>query len=238
MAPNLRVVIAAGGQSRRMGESINKQYLMLEQRPVMAYSLDFFESQEMVDQVVVVVAREDVEHCRRQIVEAYGYRKVLAVVEGGRERQDSVWAGLQQLGQDTEYVAVHDGARPILSRRVLNDLLREAEEWGAAIPGVASKETVKMVDRDGFVKSTLPRSSVYAIQTPQVFKFSELYGAYRQAGEDKFTGTDDATLFERYVGMVKVVEGDSANIKITTPDDLVVVRSLLQHRGALGQEAR
>ena len=75
-------------------------------------------------------------------------------------------------------------------------------------------------------------------QTPQVFKFSELYGAYRQAGEDKFTGTDDATLFERYVGMVKVVEGDSANIKITTPDDLVVVRSLLQHRGALGQEAR
>ncbi len=230
MVSNLRVVIAAGGQGRRMGEAINKQYLLLENRPVLAYALDFFDQLDCVDQIVVVAAANEIELCYRDVIDRYGYRKVGAVVEGGRERQDSVWAGLRSLPRDTDYVAVHDGARPILSRRVLIELLKAAEAWGAAIPGVPSRETVKMVDRDGFVKRTLQRSSVYTIQTPQVFKYSELYAAYEQALEEKFTGTDDASLFERYIGMVKVVEGDYANIKITAPNDLILVRSLLEQR--------
>ena len=228
MVNNLRVVIAAAGRGTRMGGQTNKQFLAINSRPVLSYSLEFFEKCELVDKVVVVTGEKEVEYCKREIIRKYDYSKVSAVIKGGSQRQDSVWAGLKELGADTDYVAVHDGARPILSTGILSRLLKEAEEWGAAIPGVASKDTIKTVDRDGFVRQTLDRSTIFAIQTPQVFKFAELRLAYQQAYEEGFTGTDDASLFEKYIGRVKVVEGDYQNIKITTPVDLIIAGSILQ----------
>lgn len=227
MANNLRVVIAAAGKGRRMGNRTNKQYMFIESRPVLSYSIDFFEKVDFVDEIVIVASEKEVDYCKHEIVDRYKYQKVSAVVAGGKERQDSVYAGLRHLGEDTDFVAVHDGARPILSVEVLRNLMKEAKQWGAAIPGVASKETIKMVDRDDFVRQTLDREIIYSIQTPQVFKFDELFNAYRQAHEEGFMGTDDASVFERYIGRVKVVEGDYNNIKITTPGDLVVVKSLM-----------
>jgi len=230
MVDNLRVVIAAAGKGNRMGTTTNKQYMLLKGAPVLSYSLDFFEKLPVVNQIVVVCARDEVDYCKEEIIKRFKFNKVAAVVPGGQERQDSVWAGLQQLGADTDLVAVHDGARPVLSAEVLTRLLAEAREWGAAIPGIASRDTVKLGDRDGFVRQTLDRTSVYAIQTPQVFNYTELVTAYREAREEEFLGTDDASLFERYIGRVKIVPGDYNNIKITTPQDMIVAEALLRGR--------
>ncbi len=227
MANNLRVVIAAAGTGSRMKSRINKQYMLLNSRPILNYSLDVFEKYEAVDEIVIVAHPREIEYCEREIVNKFGYRKVKKVIPGGKQRQDSVWAGLLQLNQDTDYVAVHDGARPLLTLALLDDLIKEAEEWGAAIPGVYVKDTLKMVDRDGFVGNTLDRSSTVFIQTPQVFRFKEIYQAYEMALEEGFKSTDDAALFEKYIGRVKVVPGNYNNLKITTPEDLIIVEALL-----------
>ncbi|MEA1959831.1 MAG: 2-C-methyl-D-erythritol 4-phosphate cytidylyltransferase [Bacillota bacterium] len=228
---SVRVVIAAAGKGTRMQEKTNKQYKILNGHPVLAYSLQFFEQLDLVDEIVVVTRKKDLDFCRQKVIDKYNFKKVSAVISGGKERQDSVWAGLQQLGKDTDLVVVHDGARPLLSSPVFHHLLEEAQEWGAAIPGVVSKDTMKMVDRDGFVRQTIDRESVFHIQTPQVFKYEELVSAYQQACEEKFTATDDASLFERYIGRVKVIEGDYKTIKITTPSDLIKVQSFLEDEG-------
>lgn len=230
MVNNLRVVIAAAGKGSRMKSFTNKQYMPLNLRPVLSYSLDFFEKIDIVEKIVVVCGASELEYCQHEIIERFQYKKVSALLPGGRERQDSVWRGLQKLGEDTDLVAVHDGARPLLSSAVFLRLVNEAEKWGAAIPGIISKDTLKSVDRDGFVRQTLDRSSVYAIQTPQIFKYAELLTAYREAYEDDFQGTDDASLFEHYIGRVKVVEGDYNNLKITTPEDLITAEALLKCR--------
>jgi len=228
MVNNLRVVIAAAGTGSRMKSKINKQYMLLNSRPVLSYSLDVFEKYEAVDEIVIVAHPRDTEYCEKEIVKKFGYRKVKKVIPGGEQRQDSVWAGLLQLNRDTtDYVAVHDGARPLLTLALLDDLIKEAEEWGAAIPGVYVKDTLKMVDRDGFVGNTLDRSSTVFIQTPQVFRFKEIYQAYEMALEEGFKSTDDAALFEKYIGRVKVVPGNYNNLKITTPEDLIIVEALL-----------
>ena len=228
MVNNLRVVIAAAGTGSRMKSRINKQYMLLNSRPILSYSLDVFEKYEAVDEIVIVANPRDTEYCEKEIVKKFGYRKVKKVIPGGEQRQDSVWAGLMQLNRDTtDYVAVHDGARPLLTSALLSDLIRQAEEWGAAIPGVYVRDTLKMVDRDGFVGNTLDRSSTVFIQTPQVFRFQEIYQAYKMALEEGFKSTDDAALFEKYIGRVKVVPGNYNNLKITTPEDLIIAQSLL-----------
>lgn len=227
MANNLRVVIAAAGQGSRMGTKTNKQFIMLNNKPVITYSLDFFEKQEVVDEIIVVTSAKELDFCRNEIIEKNHYQKVSAVLVGGQQRQDSIWVALQYLDPDTDFVAVHDGARPLLSSNVLRRLLSEAGEWGAAIPGVASRDTIKMVNKDSFVRQTLDRNVIYSIQTPQVFKFKELFEAYKLAYEEGFYATDDSALFEKYIGQVKLVEGDYNNLKITTPLDLMVVKNLL-----------
>jgi 2-C-methyl-D-erythritol 4-phosphate cytidylyltransferase len=228
MVNNLRVVIAAAGRGSRMESNTNKQYMLLNSRPVLAYSLDFFEKLDIVDEIIVVTGENELDYCQREVIKRFKYSKVTAVIPGGKERQDSVWAGLRKLGAYTEYVAVHDGARPLLSSTVVYRLLAEADEWGAAIPGIISKDTLKMVDRDDFVRQTLDRNIVYGIQTPQIFKYAELTSAYEKAYEEVFRGTDDASLFEYYIGRVKVVEGDYNNIKITTPGDMLIAEALLR----------
>ncbi|MGI6433853.1 MAG: 2-C-methyl-D-erythritol 4-phosphate cytidylyltransferase [Syntrophomonadaceae bacterium] len=228
MDNNLRVVIAAAGSGRRMGQEINKQYRLLLSRPVLAYSIDVFEVYPQVDEIVVVAHPDEIDYCKREVIKRYGYKKVSRVIAGGAERQDSVWKGLQSLGTDTAYVAVHDGARPLLSSQLIDHLLEAAREWGAAIPGVMARDTLKMIDRDGFVGHTLDRSVVSLIQTPQIFQYQELLRAYEYAYRDDLMGTDDASLFEVYIGRVKVVPGEANNIKMTTMEDMLMAEALLR----------
>ncbi|HBK53979.1 MAG TPA: 2-C-methyl-D-erythritol 4-phosphate cytidylyltransferase, partial [Syntrophomonas wolfei] len=178
---NLRVVIAAAGSGSRMGGKINKQYILLKSRPLLAYSLDVFEKMELVDEIVIVAQAREIEYCEREVVKRFSYQKVSRVVAGGLERQDSIWAGLEELNSNTDFVAVHDGARPFVTSELIEEVLKEAVRWGAAIPGVAVRDTLKQVDRDNFVRQTLDRSSVFAIQTPQIFRYCELHKAYEYA---------------------------------------------------------
>jgi 2-C-methyl-D-erythritol 4-phosphate cytidylyltransferase len=228
MDDNLRVVIAAAGVGRRMGGGINKPYRLLLSRPVLAYSIDVFEAHPQVDEIIVVAHPDEVDYCQSEVIKPYGYKKVSRVIPGGAERQDSVWAGLQSLGPDTAYVAFHDGARPLLSKGLIDRLLEAAREWGAAIPGVTARDTLKKIDRDGFVAQTLDRSVVSMIQTPQIFQYQELRRAYEFAYRDGLIGTDDASLFEVYIGRVKVVPGEDNNIKMTTSEDLLIAEALLR----------
>ncbi len=216
------VVIPAAGRSRRMKSGVNKQFMLLAGKPVLCHSVDVFLSLEEVSQVVVVAHPEEIGRCR----ELLGSRSVL-VVPGGEERQDSVYRGLRALARETELVAVHDGARPLLCSRLVRVLLDEAEKWGAVIPAVPVKDTLKEVDASGVVLNTLERSRIWQAQTPQVFSYRDLLHAYERAQNERFYGTDDASLFERYCGQVRVVCGDYRNIKITTPEDLLIAEALL-----------
>jgi len=211
-----------------MKSGINKQYMLLNSRPILSYSLDFFEKLDIVEQIVVITGEHELDYCEQEVIKRFKYNKVSAVLPGGKERQDSVLIGLHKLGSDTNLVAVHDGARPLLSSGLFSRLFKQAEEWGAAIPGIPSKDTLKMVDGESFVRQTLDRTSIYAIQTPQIFKYAELMTAYRKAYEENFQGTDDASLFERYIGRVRLVEGEYNNLKITTPEDLIIAEALLK----------
>jgi 2-C-methyl-D-erythritol 4-phosphate cytidylyltransferase len=181
MVDNLRVVIAAAGAGKRMGAGINKQYLLLGSRPLLCYCLDVFQLSPLVDSIVVVTGSQEVEYCREKVIRPYNYTKVCEVVAGGPERQDSVKTGLAILGNDTDLVAIHDGARPFITTSLLESLYLAASCYGAAIPGVPVKDTIKRFDQDGFVDHTINRAEVYAVQTPQIFKYQILRQAYEKA---------------------------------------------------------
>lgn len=230
MHERLNIVVAAAGTGSRMKSSTNKQFMLLGNRPVLTYCLDFFEAQPEVGSMVIVCRADEVDYCRREIIQGYRYSKVSAVIAGGPERQDSVWNGLRCLQPKQDWVAIHDGARPLLTVKVFREVFRAARQFGAAIPGLPPKDTLKTVDSQHFVHETLNRAAIVAVQTPQIFRVSDLLKAYELARTDNFSGTDDASLYERYIGKVKVVEGDHQNLKITTPEDLALAEAILQAR--------
>lgn len=227
MADNLAVVLAAAGTGSRMESEINKQYMLLKGRPVICYSLDLFDRLGMVKEVIIVAHPGEVEYCESQIVAKYGYSKISRVVAGGITRQHSVWYGLNQVDKATDLVAVHDGARPLVDEDMFMDVAAAAREWGAAIPGISIRDSLKMADSEGFVAQSLDRTVVIAAQTPQIFSYSQLVTAYEKARAEEFSATDDAGLYERYIGKVRIVPGDYRNIKITTRDDLIIGESYL-----------
>ena len=219
------IVIPAAGKGKRMGANINKQFIRLEDKPILIHTLEKFSSQSWIDEIIVVSHPDEVSIVE-QLVNQYHIKRVKAVVKGGAERQDSIYNGLIQL--TTEFVMVHDGARPFLKRSHLENLWQVVRNEGAAVLGVPVKDTIKMIDQ-GIIQSTPDRKSLWAIQTPQAFRLSILRRAYEKAVEDQFLGTDDSSLVERLGINVPVVEGDYHNIKITTPEDLILAESILKH---------
>lgn len=227
------VILAAAGQGKRMGRRVNKVLLSLAGQPVIKYSLDVFEALPDVEEIIVVAHPQEVSVMEQDIVKRYGYRKVRKIVPGGRERQDSVWAGLNAMDDKLNLVAVHDGARPLVSPELALRVIKTARNFGAACPGVPCKDTLKKVGTDGRVEATLDRSQLYQIQTPQVFEISRLKEAYRQAISRGFMGTDDAVIYEEFCGPVQVVEGDYRNLKITTEDDMYMAQGILSGERAM-----
>ncbi|MFE5324623.1 2-C-methyl-D-erythritol 4-phosphate cytidylyltransferase [Paenibacillus sp. NPDC056579] len=224
----LGVVIVAAGKGSRMGTKESKQYLHLNGKPILVHTLALFERIAEVDTIVLVTGTEDVERCRGY-VEQYRLTKVRHIVAGGKERQDSVYKGLQQLEGSVEWVMVHDGVRPFAAEEHVIACWRKAMETEAAVLAVPVKDTIKVVDPSGTIQSTPDRRSLWAIQTPQAFRLSLLLNAYQQAEKDAFLGTDDAMLVERIGTPVQVVEADYYNIKITTPEDLPWAQWILQN---------
>lgn len=229
MVNSLKVIIAAAGLGKRMKNTINKQYILLDARPIITYSLDILEESELVDEIVIVANAQETNYCETEIVQKHGYRKVNRVISGGEKRQDSVFNGLKSFRQKPDFIAVQDGARPFLTSGLLERIFEQALKWGAAIPAIAVNDTLKTVE-DGFVDQTLDRTKIMAVQTPQIFAYEKLLNAYQKAYAEGFIGTDDASLYERYYRPVKIVKGEDRNIKITRSTDLLIAEAFLQNK--------
>lgn len=232
----IAVVVPAAGQGRRMGSRISKQYLLLGGKPVLVHTLEALEANSLVAEIVVVARREEIDFCQREIIGRFGLTKVKAVVEGGKERQDSVFAGLQQITNSYRWVAVHDGVRPLLTSEVMNRVFAGVQSFPAVAAAVPLRDTVKLASADGWVEKTLPREGIWAIQTPQAFERELLLKAHQRAKEEGFYATDDAALVERLGVKVRLVMGSSENLKVTTPEDLVVAEAILARRVALARQ--
>lgn len=221
------VIIVAGGSGLRMGTAERKQFLNLRGKPVLIHTLFRFHEMEETDRIVLVVGTDDQARCAAWVAE-YGLAKVRHIVVGGRERQHSVYNGIQALPSGTEWVLVHDGVRPFVSRNQILSCWHGAMEHGAAALAVPVKDTIKIANESLQVKMTPERRSLWAVQTPQAFRFSLLREVHERAVADQYIGTDDASLVERTGGLVQLVEGDYRNIKLTTPDDLLWAEWWLQ----------
>lgn len=223
---NITAIIPAAGQGRRMQSDINKQYLLLKGKPVLAHTLAVFEKSTLISEILVVVREEEMEFCKTQIVDKYAISKVRAILPGGKERVDSVKVGLDNCSPDTDIVVVHDGARPLLTYKLLNQVLEKALETGAAIAAVPVKDCIKRV-ADDVVAETLDRQQLRAVQTPQAFKFELIRNAFNQPLPEVVY--DDAMMLELCGYRVSVVPGSYKNLKITTPEDLQIAAALLEN---------
>ena len=222
-------IILAAGQGKRMGGQVRKQFMELQGKPLLYYSLNCFQESGLIDEILLVTGKDQIEYCIKNVVERYGFSKVVKIVAGGEQRYDSVYEGLKACG-DSEYVFIHDGARPFVTEEILQRGYEAARKYGTGIAGVLSKDTVKIVDGKKNVIETPLRDRVWIVQTPQIFEYNLVRCAYdRLQLFDKTGITDDAMVVEEMGNhTVHMVPGDYTNIKITTPDDLDVAAQFMQ----------
>ena len=199
-------------------------------KPLLYYPLTTMQESMHINEIILVVSPGKIEYCRKEIVEKFHFSKVSKIVEGGAERQQSVSAGLQEISPDCQYVVVHDGARPFLRNDHLEQVVERAWAQGAAILAVPTKNTIKQVDSAGRILSTLEREILWEAQTPQVFRLEELLAAHLLAFNENIRATDDASLLEKIGKEVYVVRGSYENIKITTPEDLIIAEIIIEEK--------
>lgn len=233
MNKKVTAIILAAGQGRRMNTPVAKQFLMLEDKPVLYYSIKAFE-ESLVDEIIIVSGQAQTDYCRRNIVEPYSFNKVIHIIEGGNERYDSVIRALRAIEQ-TDYVLIHDGARPFISFELINQVIEVVKENNACIVAVPLKDTIKKVNGDGWITETPDRAYMWSAQTPQAFDYISIRRAYEllfeQNESERKIVTDDAMVYERYIRLpVKIVKGDYYNIKLTTPDDLIFAQGIIKKK--------
>lgn len=222
-------IVLAAGQGKRMNSTVQKQYLLINNKPVLYYSLKAFE-ESMIDDIVLVTGNAEIDFCQKEIVEKYGISKVRAVTMGGKERYHSVACGLSAINWECDYVFIHDGARPFVDNNIIERAFCAVQQTSACVVGMPVKDTIKLSDKNGYVESTPDRSLVWQIQTPQVFEKELIAKAYEKLIlEEKSLNaanvsiTDDAMVVEYFMNIpIKLVEGSYKNIKITTPEDLKI----------------
>lgn len=229
-------LIPAAGMGKRMGASINKQYLQLDGMPIVARTISVFENSSFIDGIMLVIPEEEIPYCREHVVNAYGFTKIIDIVAGGKERQYSVMNGLQALKQhvsEQDVILIHDGVRPFITPQIIQESIEIARTGEGALTAVPVKDTIKRAC-NGLVTDTPDREALWQAQTPQSFLFNTIFQAHCKAAEEGFTGTDDASLVERLGGTVRILRGDYRNIKITTPEDLVLAEAFLKAYQQLG----
>lgn len=227
MVKNTAIVLA-GGSGSRMNSDIPKQYIEIEGKPLLAYSLIIMEESTFIDEIILVARENDIDFCRNEIVKKFDLKKVAQVVKGGSERYWSVLEGLRVASG--EFVWIHDGARPCFSNELLQRLNEDADIFKATIAAVPSKDTVKIIE-NGYVTATPDRSNVWQVQTPQVFLKEELIRAYdnMMKASDGLNITDDAMIMESFGNRkIHATIGEYTNIKVTTPEDILVVEKYLK----------
>ena len=230
MTENNTAIVLAAGQGKRMQSKIQKQFLEIGGKLVLYYSLHCFQESPLIQDIILVTGEEMISYCEQEIVKKYGFSKVRKVTAGGKERYDSVYAGLLCC-QDTDYVYIHDGARPFITEEMVQRGYEAVKRTNACVMGMPSKDTVKLADSSGYIKETPDRKIVWNIQTPQIFSYDLIRGAYESIRKKDMTGvTDDAMVVEQETGTkILLVEGSYQNIKITTPEDRAIAEAFLRY---------
>lgn len=230
MSGKITAIVLAAGKGSRMNSDIPKQYLTLLEKPVLFYSLQAF-ANSAVDEIILVTGSGEQEYCKKEIIEKYHIEKVVHIVEGGAERYHSVHRGLLA-AKGAEYVLIHDGARPLVSTAVIDAAIEKVKETGACVVGMPVKDTIQLVDEDNAIVSTPVRSRTWLAQTPQCFSYALAMVSYEKAIESKDSSiTDDAMVVQRYGNIQAVMlKGGYENIKVTTPEDIMVAECFLQMR--------
>lgn len=232
-------IVPAAGLGKRFGQDNNKTFQALLDKPIVIWALEALECVDDIEEIIPVFKKDDMEQ-GLALIERFGISKVKRVAPGGKERQDSVFNGLNLAGKKTDVVLIHDGVRPLIEKSVIEESIKQLKDCDGVIVGVPPKDTIKEArgqvsgvrcqGKDIVVKKTLNRNILRAIQTPQVFKYSALMQAYKKAMAEKFYSTDDSAIVERYGGKVKVIMGSYTNIKVTTPEDLDMAEMFLRKR--------
>lgn len=221
-------LIVAGGKGKRMGAGINKVFLKLAEKEVIARTVEAFEQNTQIDEIVIVTGKSDMEAAENILKP---FKKVKNIAEGGAERQQSVYNGLKFVCGDI--VLIHDGARALISQEEIDNVISDCKKYGAAAVGVSCKDTLKSSDNEGFISGTVDRSSTYMIQTPQAFKKDIISELHEKAKNDALSVTDDCAIAEHYGVKVKITEGSYDNIKLTTPSDMAAGEIILRQRGEI-----
>lgn len=223
----ISTVIVAAGNSTRMNIGKSKQYILINNIPVLTRSIQAFENISLVDEIIVVVNQSDIDYCKEKIIKPYNFLKVKSIVAGGNNRQQSVFNGIKTTHPSSDIIVIHDGARPFVTTKTIEQTIDSAKKNASAACAVKVKDTIKISDSESFVEKTIPREFLWSIQTPQAFKKDIIIKAHQKATSDQFIGTDDTVLVERLGIKTKIVEGEYFNIKITTKEDLTFADAIL-----------
>ena len=226
---SITAIVLAGGSGSRMNSSIQKQFLPLKEKPVLYYSLKAFDDSRVTD-IILVTGKGQEEYCQQEIIKRYHIKKVKQIVHGGKERFESVFCGLNAADM-TDYILIHDGARPLVTKELINRMVEQVQIHKACVAAVPVKDTIKVIDNNGYVVDTPDRQQIWQVQTPQAFEYKLVMSAYQSlmAAGDKHV-TDDAMVVEAYTNRrVKLIKGDYKNIKITTPEDLLIADVFIPH---------
>lgn len=220
------VIIVAAGSGKRMNLGINKQYLKLEEKEMIAHTIDAFYNNGNIDEIIICIKKEEEEFFINEILNKYNYENI-KIAYGGEERQDSIYNALKEINKNCEVVLIHDGARPFINDDIINRSIEVAKEKQAVVVGVPVKDTIKVVE-NGLIKHTPQRSSLWSAQTPQTFKYDLIMKAYEEAYKNNYYGTDDSMLVEFIGQSVSMIMGSYNNIKITNPEDINIARKILE----------
>lgn len=220
-------IILAGGRGKRMGSDISKQFILINDKPILYYTLKTFIDNKSIDEIILVLPKDEIKYCKEEVLDKYNL-KIDKIVEGGEERQDSVLNGLRAI-ENGDIVLIHDGARPFVSKRTIDDGINGAKEFEAAAPGVMPKDTIKVKDSNGFSEETLKREKLVAVQTPQVFNYNLILDCHEKVKLKNISVTDDTMVVEMFGHKVFLYDGEYTNIKITTPEDLILGEYLVQN---------
>ena len=221
----ISAIVLAGGRGKRMNYHKSKQFIEIKGKPVLVYTLEKFIYNKSIDEVILVLPEDEVDYCKKEVLQRYSL-KVDRIVIGGKERQDSVFNALEAM-EKADIVLIHDGARPFINEKIIDEGIKYANMYGAAAPGVTPKDTIKVKNEDNISVDTPDRNMLVAVQTPQCFKYDEIYQCHRKIKEENAIVTDDTSVVERYGHKVYLYEGDYTNIKITTPEDLILAERLI-----------
>ena len=223
----ISAIILAGGKGKRMGSAISKQFIDIKGKPIIYYTLKKFSENKKIYNIIVVLPEDEVKYFKENILKKYELR-INKIVIGGKERQDSVYNALKSLkNSSTDIVLIHDGARPFISERIINEGIKFAEIYGAAAPGVMPKDTIKVKNEKNFSVDTPNRANLVSIQTPQVFKFDEILECHEKIRYNGEMVTDDTMVVEKYGYSVYLYDGEYTNIKVTTPEDLILAERFI-----------